>query len=67
MTKNADPDKCFYFGYGIGFDTRRTFSFSSSSRFGKNVIRFGADMSSSVYTDNKKKNMLGLAKSMKIG
>ena len=26
LTTNADPDKCGYSGYGIGFDTRSQFS-----------------------------------------
>ena len=25
LTKNADPGKYKYFGYGIGFDTRRSY------------------------------------------
>ena len=28
LTKNADPDKYSYSGYGIGFDTHKTFSLS---------------------------------------
>ena len=35
---------------------------SDGSKFGKNVIIFGADMSSSVHIDNKKKNILILVK-----
>ena len=26
LTKNADPDKCSYSGYGVGFDSRSIFS-----------------------------------------
>ena len=44
LTKNADPDKYKYSGYGIGFDYRSEFSFTDGS-FGKNVIIFAADMS----------------------
>ena len=36
---------------------KETFSFPIGE-FGKNVIIFGADMSSSVYFDNKKNNIL---------
>ena len=51
--KNAEKDKYKYLGYGIGFDNQGAFSLSNSSGFGKNVIIFGADMSSSVHVDNK--------------
>ena len=47
---NADSDKYKYFGYGIGFDSRRSFTFSNE--LGPNVIIFGADMSSSVHVNN---------------
>ena len=57
LAKNADIDKYKYSGYGIGFDRRGTFSFTSS-RFCCNVIIFGVDMSSSVHVDNKKKDIL---------
>ena len=62
LTKNADPDRCRYSGYGIGFDTRGSFSFSDSSGSGRNGIIVGADMSSSAHVDNKKKNILILDK-----
>ena len=52
LTKNADPDKYDYSGYGIGFDSRSEFSFKNRS-MGKNAIIFGADMSSSVHIDNQ--------------
>ena len=61
MTKNADIDKYGYSGYGIGFDRRGSFSFPGGG-FGQNVIIFGADMSSSVHIDNKKKDILVLRK-----
>ena len=57
LTKNADPDKYKYTGYGIGFDSRSEFLFTDGS-YGKNVIIFGADMSSSVHVDNKEKDIL---------
>ena len=37
LTKNADPDKYKYSGYGIGFDSRSEFLFTDGS-YGKNVI-----------------------------
>ena len=61
MTKNADIDKYEYFGYGIGFDRRSSFSFPGDG-FGQNVLIFGADMSSSLHIDNKKKDILILGK-----
>ena len=48
LTKNADVDKYKYSGYGIGFDSRGSFSYPSGGD-GRNVIIFGADMSSSVH------------------
>ena len=55
LTKNADIGKYGYSGYGIGFDRNSSFSFPGS-RFGQNVLIFGADMSFSAHIDNKKKN-----------
>ena len=52
VTKNADLDKYMYSGYGIGFDSRSEFSLPDGS-IEKNVITFGANMSSSVHIDNK--------------
>ena len=46
-------------GYGIGFDTRGCFSLSDVSGFGKNVIIFGDDNSSSKYADNRKSYIIG--------
>ena len=57
LTKNADPDKYKYSGYGIGFHSRSEYLFTDGS-MGKNVIIFGADMSSSVHVDNKGKDIL---------
>ena len=56
LTKSADINKYHYSGYGIGFDRKGSFSFSSSG-FGQNVIILGADMSSSVHVDNKGKDI----------
>ena len=55
--KNADVDKYKYSRYGIGFDIKGTFSFLTVG-FGKNLIMFRADMSSSVNVDNKRKDIL---------
>ena len=57
QTENADLDKYNYSGYGIGFDSRSEFLFIDGS-YGKNFIMFGADMSSSVHVDNKRKDIL---------
>ena len=57
ICKNTDPDKYKYSGYRIGFDSRSEFSFTDLT-MGKNVIIFGADMSSSVHVDNKGKDIL---------
>ena len=57
LTKNVDIEKYRYSGYGIGFDRRSSFSFPSGG-FGQNVLIFGADMSSSIHIDNKKKDIV---------
>ena len=54
LTKNVDIEKCRYSGSGIAFDKRSSFSFPGVG-FGKNVLIFGVDMSSSSHIDNKKK------------
>ena len=56
LTKNADFEKYKYSGYGIGFDRRSCFSFTGSG-FGQNVLIFGADMSTSIHIDNKKRDI----------
>ena len=61
VTKNADADKYKYFECDIGFDGKRVFSHPTGS-FGNNSIIFGADMSSFVHIDNKKKDILILGK-----
>ena len=61
MIKNTDIDKYGYSGYGIGFDRTSSFSFPGGW-FGQNVIIFGLDMSFSVHVDNKKKDILILAR-----
>ena len=57
LTENADPDKYFYSGYGIGFGSSSLFSFQNFD-WRKNVIIFGVDNSLSVHTNNKKKIIL---------
>ena len=57
LTKNGDPGKYKYSGYNTGLDFRSELLFTDGS-YGKNVIIFGADMSSSVHVDNKEKNIL---------
>ena len=54
LTKKVDVDNYGYSGYGIGFDRKSSFSFPDGG-FGQNMLIFGADMSSSVHVDNKKK------------
>ena len=60
ITKHVYVDLYKYSRYGIGFD-RKGF-FSINHEVGKNVIIFGADMSSSLHIDNKKKDILILRK-----
>lgn len=52
LTKNTNPDKYWYNGYGIGFGAR--LNFSSNGELDKNVINFGAGNSLSAHTDNRK-------------
>ena len=61
LIKNADIDKYRYSGYGIGFDGKIFYSYPSGGT-GRNVIIFGAGMSSSGHVDNKKKEILILGK-----
>ena len=53
LTTNTDIDRYGYSSYGAGFDRRSSFSFPSA-RFGRYVLIFGVDMSSSAHIDNKK-------------
>ena len=61
LTKKADIDKYWYYGYGIGFGRKGSFSFPGGG-FGQNVIIFGVDMSPSIHVDNKKKGILIIGK-----
>ena len=66
LNKYADIDQYKYSGYGIGFDRKGKFSFGSNG-FSKNVVIFGADMSSSIDANNKKSNILVLGKDFTQG
>ena len=61
LTKNADMDRYKYFGYRIGFERHRSFSFPGIG-LGRYVIIFGVDMSSSRKIDGRKNNILILGK-----
>ena len=61
LTKNVDVHKYKYFRYGIAFDSRGSFSHPNGG-YGRNVIIFGADMSSSAHANNKTKSILVLGK-----
>ena len=50
LTKDPDFDKYKYYGYGIGFDRRGSFSFRGGW-FGGNVIICGVDVSSSIHIE----------------
>ena len=52
LNNNADPDKYGYNGYSIGSDLHADFLWADDSP-GKNVMIFGANMSSSAYIENK--------------
>ena len=65
LTKQVDIGQYKYSGYGIGFDRKGKFSFGNG--FGKTVIMFGADMSSSVQANNRAKNILVLGEGFTQG
>ena len=60
LTKHVDVDLCKYSRYGIGFD-RKGF-FSIGNEVGKNLINSGADISSYLHIDHKKKYISILGK-----
>ena len=62
LTKNSEFNKYRYSGYGIGVVARGSFLLSDGSGFGKNVIIFGANMSSSVQFHKRKKVLKFLVK-----
>ena len=57
LTKNADPDKCKYTNYSIGFDSRSEFLLTDGS-YGKYFFIFRGGMSSSVHVNSKRKDIL---------
>ena len=57
LTKNSGIDKYEYSGYGIGFDSKGTFSHPSRGT-GVIVVVFGVDISSCAHANNKTKNIL---------
>ena len=61
LTKHVDIHQYKHSRDGIGFDRKGEFSFGSNG-FGRNVIIFGAYMSSSVHANNRTKNILVLGK-----
>ena len=54
LTKNVDPDKYGYSGYGIRFSACSK-SFLSNDEWGKNIVIFRVDKSSSKHADNRNK------------
>ena len=66
LTKNAVPDQYKYSGYSIGFDLL-SFSSIPDNTMVRNIITFGADMSSSVHTDKKGKDVLIIGERPKQG
>ena len=65
LTKNADPDKYGYSGYGIGFDAHS--SFSVNGEWDKNFIIWSVDNSLSVHTDNRTKYIKDLGEGLTDG
>ena len=57
ITKNVDIDRNKYSGYEIGFDRSGVYLLPDGS-FGRNVLTFGVDMSTSCHVDNKEKDIL---------
>ena len=55
ITKDVNTSHYQYHGYGICFDGKSDFNFGNLAN-GKNVIIFGADMSSSSHSTNKANN-----------
>ena len=62
LTKNVDFDKYKYSAYGIGFDAVGVFTLFNGKEFGKNLIIFGADMSSSEHVNNRENDIVILGK-----
>ena len=60
LETNVNINKHKYSEYGIGFERRGTLLVPSGS--GRNIVIFGADMSSFVHIDNTGKDVLILGK-----
>ena len=58
LVRNADKSKFTYNDRGIAFDGEVMWSFAND--FGRNVVIFGVDNTSSSHTDNQKNNFLVL-------
>ena len=56
ITINPDPDWYSYSRYEIGFDSCSLFSVPNFD-WGKNATSFGVDISSSLYIDNRNKDI----------
>ena len=66
LTKNADPNKYGYSGYGTGFDALSQFSLSKGE-WSKDVVTFRYNNGSFVHADNRKKDTLVLGESSTYG
>ena len=64
LTKNSGPDKYFYSGFSLTFDSRGTYTHTDSS-YASNLIIFRCDLSSSsVHASNRPNSALILGKSI---
>ena len=57
LTKNSDPDKYQYSGYGMGFNSRGSFTHPDGD-YGVNIINFGCDLSNSYHANNRANSIL---------
>ena len=73
ITKNTDISKYNYKGYGICFDERGTFGHTikegnfDHTTNARNVLIFGADMSSSVHATNRANHIYVMGKAFVLG
>ena len=65
LTKNVDIDQRKYRGYGICFDRKGEFSFGNE--YGRNVIIFGVNPTTSKYANNRANCVLILGKDFAQG
>ena len=61
LTKNSDTDKYKYSGYGLGFDSKGSYTHLDGG-YGRNVIIFGASLGSSVHANNRANSVLVLGR-----